>query len=218
MKYLFFDLDGTLTDPYEGIAGSILHALSSCGLPPADEKTLRSCIGPPLFDSFTRIFGMSEEQAAFAVSEYRKRYGQVCHLENRLLPFVGEGLKKLGEAGYVMAVATGKPTATAERILSHFGIRESFSAVVGSNLDGTLALKCEEIALAMQKTGAVAAQSAMIGDRFYDIEGGKSLGLYTVGLSCGYAEEGELEAAGADRIFPDFRRMTEFFVCKAKGL
>lgn len=209
MTYLIFDLDGTLTEPFEGISKSILYALEKSGYPPCDEVTLRECIGPPLFYSFTRIFGMSEEMANRAVLYYRERYHTLGWRENALLPHVKEGLEKLHEAGYVLAVATGKPTLFAERILFHFGVRKYLATVVGSELDGSLGKKVEEINEVLFRLNADKGECLMIGDRKYDIEGAKQAEIASAGLYCGYAEEGELEKAGADRVFPDFPSLVE---------
>ena len=69
-RYLLFDLDGTLTDPGEGITNSVAHALRRSGLEPPAREALYPFIGPPLMDSFRRFYGFSDEQARRAV---RKR-------------------------------------------------------------------------------------------------------------------------------------------------
>ena len=55
--HIYFDLDGTLTDPYEGITRCILHALDELGFPHPDDDYLYSCIGPPLWDTFPELVG-----------------------------------------------------------------------------------------------------------------------------------------------------------------
>ncbi len=214
MKYLFFDLDGTLTEPYEGITKSVIYALASYGIPRPDETTLRACIGPPLYAYFSDCFGMSAEESVRAVEKFRERYHAIGWKENALIAGVAESLERLAASGKILAVATGKPTVFAEKILSRFKIRSLFSAVVGSGLDGSLTEKREELARAMELVGAPAGESAMIGDRKFDVEGGRACGVFTAGVRCGYAEEGELERAGADVIFDDFRQLTEYFLPK----
>lgn len=212
MKYLIFDLDGTLTQPYEGITKSIIHALKTCGKEEPPEELLRECIGPPLEYSFSHIFGMNREETAVAVKAYRERYRKVCAEENALMPYVKEGLRRLSERGYIMAIATGKPTVFAEEIVKKFEIAEYFVALSGSGLDGSNSTKREEILGALEAVGEVSmGECCMIGDRKYDIEGGRSLGMHTAGLRFGYAAEGELEAAGAEMIFDDFEKLVYFF-------
>ena len=66
-KYCLFDLDGTLTDPKEGITRSVQYALRSFGIEEPDLKKLEGFIGPPLKDSFQEYYGFGEEQAAKAI-------------------------------------------------------------------------------------------------------------------------------------------------------
>lgn len=212
MKYLFFDLDGTLTDPYEGITKSALYAIDYFGYPRPEESVLRTCIGPPLYGWFQTVFSMTEEESVRAVEKFRERYHEVGWKENALLPGVKEGLFVLKKAGKTLAVATGKPTPFAKKILEFFGVAECFSAVVGSELDGTRITKEEELSCAMQQVGARREESVMIGDRKYDILGAHALGVTAFGVEIGYAEQGELENAGADLIFQDFPSLTEYLL------
>ncbi len=212
MKYLFFDLDGTLTYSDEGITKSIVYALESLGMPRPDEKLLRACIGPPLTDGFARYFHLTGEQNGLAVKKFRERYHDVGWKENRLIEGAKEALLALKERGKTLAVATGKPTVFAERILSYFEIRDLFSCVAGSGLDGSRSKKREEIAAAMNGVRASAHESAMIGDRKNDVEGAKACGIFAAGVSFGYAEEGELARAGADIVFDDFIQLQQYFI------
>jgi len=212
MQYLFFDLDGTLTDSYEGISKSICYALDAFGLPRPDEAILRACVGPPLYGSFERYFHMSKADAVRAVDKFRERYHETGWRENALISGAKECVTALKAAGKTLAVATGKPTEFARKILDKFDILQYFSAVVGSNLDGTRTDKAEEILVAMKLVGAAKEQSAMIGDRNYDIVGGKQAGIFTVGLDVGYAEEGELTGADPDVLFGDYPSLTRFLL------
>ena len=59
--YIFFDLDGTLTDSKEGILNSLRYAFDKLGEPVPPESTLIKFIGPPLQDSFAEFCGFSAE-------------------------------------------------------------------------------------------------------------------------------------------------------------
>ena len=71
-KFILFDLDGTLTDPAEGITKSVAYALSAYGIEVSDRSTLNCFIGPPLAESFSVYFGFSETDAKAAVDKYRE--------------------------------------------------------------------------------------------------------------------------------------------------
>ncbi|MBQ9990399.1 MAG: HAD hydrolase-like protein [Lachnospiraceae bacterium] len=212
-KYALFDLDGTLTDPREGITRSVCHALKAFGIEEEEDKVV-SFIGPPLRDSFMNLYGFSPEQAEEAVRVYRQRFSTVGLYEN--LPYEGmkELLEKCQRQGMRLAVASSKPQVFVEKILDHFQLREYFDVVVGSELDGTREKKDEVVEEALRQLEELVSgrgqtilsqifnrsNCCMVGDRKYDVEGGKRFYLYTLAVAYGYAEEGELEQAGADRI------------------
>src|SRR5213596_245372 len=99
MDAIFFDLDGTLTDPKPGITRSIQYALQKLDLraiPTEDELTW--CIGPPLRASFVRLLG-AEENADRAVSLYRERFSDIGLFENRVYDGISEVLTTLSQSG-----------------------------------------------------------------------------------------------------------------------
>ena len=94
-KYCLLDLDGTLTDPGIGITNSVMYSLKKFGIEVADRSELYSFIGPPLPDSFKRVFGFSEEQADRAVTYYREYFRDKGIFENVVYPGIPEALEQL---------------------------------------------------------------------------------------------------------------------------
>lgn len=200
-KYLLFDLDGTLTDPKLGITTSVQYALKAFGIEEPDLDKLEPFIGPPLRDSFMNFYQFNAEQAELAVAKYREWFAPTGVLQNKIYPGVEEMLVALKAEGKVLAVASSKPTVFVEQILRHFHIYDYFEVIVGSELNGVRGSKEEVVEEALSQLGAENnQQTVMIGDRKFDIQGGKEHGLLTVGVTFGYAEEGELEASGADYV------------------
>lgn len=206
-QYCLFDLDGTLTDPGEGITRCVQYALKTLGIEEPDLKKLEPFIGPPLSDSFMEFYGMSGEQAARAVEAYRERFAPVGIYENRLIDKIPKLLGKLKESGAVLAVASSKPGPFVHQILERFDIAKYFDVIVGSEPDGRRASKEEVVEEALCQLAVFGLHEkekkslcAMIGDRKFDIQGAKAHGLTGVGVRFGYASEGELEAEGADYI------------------
>ena len=193
---ILFDLDGTLTDPKEGITRSVQYALSKLGIY-ADTEELVRFIGPPLVESFATFFSLSPSDCELAVKYYRERFSQVGIFENAVYPGIPELLGRLEAAGKRLMVATSKPTVFARTILEHFGLATYFCEIVGSELDGTRADKGEVIACALASSGFGPEQAVMVGDRSYDIIGAAQNRLPAVGVLYGYGSREELEAAGA---------------------
>lgn len=201
LRYLLFDLDGTLTDSAEGILRCVQYALEQCGTPEPDAEKLRPFIGPPLLDSFQEFCGMPPARAAFAVEQYRKRFSTVGLLENAVYDGIPELLEQLREHGYVLAVATSKPEVYTLRILEHFDLSRYFTAVAGCDIHRAGETKADMIRLALRRLGLPEQeppQTVMIGDRKHDVLGAKECRVPCIGVRYGYAEAGELEQYGAD--------------------
>ena len=208
-KYLLFDLDGTITKSEEGIFNCIKYALDWAGIPYPEYSVFRSFIGPSLYDSFVREFGMDDAKAKEMVAKYRERYNVVGLFEAEVYEGVADTLCALKEKGCILSVATSKPTEPTLRILEKFGVGKYFDVVVGSNPDGTGSDKkhiISQVLESLKKDHDLTeemiqdGQVVMIGDRRYDIEGGKACGLQTIGVLYGYGSREEFEAAGADNI------------------
>ncbi|MCR4580234.1 MAG: HAD family hydrolase [Treponema sp.] len=197
--YLFFDLDGTLTDPALGITNSYKYALNYFGIEIPSYEKLCSFIGPPLVETFKNQFGFSDEKVIEGVKKYREYFAQKGLLENAVYPGIPELLQGLKEAGKKLVVATSKPEEYSVRIIEHFGLSKYFENVCGSNMDETRSKKDEVIAYALERNHiSDKSKILMIGDRKHDILGAKKVGLKSCGVLFGYGSREEHEEAGAD--------------------
>ena len=196
MDAIFFDLDGTLTDPKIGITRSIQYALEKLdqAIPTQDELTW--CIGPPLRASFMKMLD-SDQLADRALLLYRERFADIGLYENRVYPGIEDTLTGLRGTGRRLFVATSKPGLYAERIIDHFGLRRYFECVFGPELDGTRSDKTELLDYALKATLVDRSQSVMIGDRSHDIIGARNNGMTAIGVLYGYGSKEELMEAGA---------------------
>lgn len=190
-----FDLDGTLTDPFEGITRSIQYALEKMGASAVAADDLRWCIGPPLWESFRVLLGTQERpELDKAVAFYRERYTETGLFENTLIDGIPELLQELVGAGTRLHVCTSKPHAYAGKIVEHFGLSPYFGKVYGSELDGTRSAKAELIAHILEEERLVADEIVMIGDRKHDLIGANANGVKGVGVLWGYGSREELAA------------------------
>lgn len=199
MDALFFDLDGTLTDPKPGITRSIQYALQKLDLPVPSQDELTWCIGPPLRDSFVTLLG-GDSQADLAVTLYRERFGDVGLYENAVYPDIEHVLGALKQSHGRLFVATSKARVFAERIIEHFRLGSYFEHVFGAELDGTRVHKSDLLAYALENTGVHPSQALMIGDRSHDIIGAKNNGMAAIGVLYGYGSREELIDAGASHV------------------
>ncbi|MCX7779886.1 MAG: HAD family hydrolase [Negativicutes bacterium] len=195
-ELILFDLDGTLTDPKEGITKCIQYGLAKIGIDEPDLDKLVSFIGPPLKKSFREVYGLSEADATLALQYYRERFVDVGMYENAVYPGVPEMLKNLQSMGKRMVVATSKPTVYSVTILEHFQLSPFFRHIIGSNLDGTRVEKDEVIAFALEQVGAFdAAKTIMVGDRKHDVLGAAKNGINAIAVTYGYGSREELAGA-----------------------
>jgi phosphoglycolate phosphatase len=200
MDAIYFDLDGTLTDPKPGITRSIQYALQRLDhptMPTEDELTW--CIGPPLRASFVRLLG-AETSADLAVSYYRERFSDIGLYENGVYDGIGEVLTSLCASGHRLFVATSKPHVFAERIIDHFGLRDHFERVFGSELDGTRVDKSHLLEYALKQAAVDPSKTLMIGDRSHDMVGAVNNGMKGIGVLYGYGSRDELLGAGAHHV------------------
>lgn len=201
-KTFFFDLDGTLTDPAEGITRAVAHALSCYGIHVPEPLSLaEKFVGPPLAEGFQQYYGFSAEESYRAIDRFREYFREKGIFENRLYEGVPALLESLKAQGHAVVLATSKPEEFAHRILKHFDLFSYFDFAGGATMDERSRVSKEQVlSYAMESSGAAAARSFMIGDRDLDILAGKVFSLSTVGVLYGYGSREELTAAGADAL------------------
>lgn len=199
MKYttILFDLDGTLTRSEEGITRSALYASERLGFTGHTQEEFKAFIGPPLFLSFKEIVGMTDEQAERAIALYRERFSAVGWAENEVYPGIPALLRSLKKNGAKLAIATAKPQEFAVRIAERFGMSPYLDEIVGTTLETREADKSQIVAEAARRLGGV---PVMVGDRRYDVEAARALGMDGIGVTYGYGSGEELALAGAAHV------------------
>lgn len=198
-KYLFFDLDGTLTNSGEGIIRSLEYAFDELNLEKPPYEKLRRFIGPPLTVSFHEYMHFDDETTEKAIKKYRERYVVTGIFENEPYNGIPELLDELSSKGYRLAVATTKPEHMAIRVTDHFDLTKYFETVsgaVGENdtKESVIRKACERMNIPENKWEDI----LMIGDRKFDIIGAHQCGIKCIGVDYGFAPEGELKAYGVD--------------------
>lgn len=206
---ILFDLDGTLTDPLEGITKGAQFALHRMGIEVADNTTLSYFIGPPLLQSFMEHFGFTRDQAVQAARYYREYFQDQGIFQNLPYPGVAELLAGLQRSGCRLMTASSKPELFVRRILDRFGLSPYLCFAGGSELaENSTQTKADVIRYVLRETNTTdLTRTVMVGDRKYDVEGAHACGLPCIGVLYGYGSREELTQAGADALAEDFPQL-----------
>lgn len=209
---ILFDLDGTLTDPREGITRSVQHALAKLGIDEPDLQTLEHFIGPPLLQCFMQTYAFDEATAWQAVHHYRERFREIGLYENRLFDGVGELLELLLTQNRSLYIATSKPRVFAVEIARHFDFARHFKVIYGSELDGTRTDKVELIGHLLAQEHLAANNTLMIGDRKHDLIGARRNGLAAAAVGYGFGSREELQAEAPTYHFQTLAELHQAFM------
>ena len=205
--YIFFDLDGTLTDSSLGITNSFIYALKYYGEEIPSYKKLCTFIGPPLPETFKTHFGFNDEKSAEAVKKYREYFESEGLFENSVYQDIPEILQKFKTAGKHLVVATSKPEKYSVQILKFFNLAKYFDFICGSKKDEIIASGLKKCNI---KTDDQKSKVIMIGDRLHDIIGAKKNGIKSAGVLFGFGNLSELQNAGADYIIKTVTDLERF--------
>jgi phosphoglycolate phosphatase len=191
------DLDGTITDSFPAIVGSLKPALRDLGVPVPSDDALRSVVGPP-FELGLPLVGVPGDKLWAVIDRYREYYEAGGLFQCELYDGVVAMLDDLRTAGLVLAVATAKPEPSAVRILDHFGLADRFRVLAGATFEPGRRTKDEVITHALHELGIHAGPHVvMVGDRDHDVHGAAVHGIDCIGALWGYGGADELTRAGA---------------------
>jgi phosphoglycolate phosphatase len=205
---LIFDLDGTLSDNFEGIANCIVHACVRMRRTAPARERLARFVGPPLRDTFRELIaGATPEDVEQAIAFYRERYAVSGWQENFLYPQVADTLRQLRERGHRLFVCTSKPRVFALRIVAHFGLEPLFGGIYGADLEGGFDDKSKLLAHLLDCEGVARDRAFMIGDRAQDVRAANANHVAAIGALWGYGSREELAAAGGSMFASEPREL-----------
>lgn len=199
-RYIFWDLDGTIANTYEGISNCLRYALEPYQICLGSEAEVRKFIGPPFRYSFPKYCGLNPEQTEEAIRRYRERYIPVGVYECELFPGVRETMEKFRADGCIQVLTSSKPEAQCRQVLEKFALSDLFNEVTGASPDGKIDTKLEVLQEAFrrirQKNDCQKNQVILIGDTQYDADGAKATGIDCIGVTYGFGTKEELLAHG----------------------
>ena len=202
MKFdaVIFDFDGTVADTGEGVRNAVRYALNEYKMPIYEER-LNEFLGPPLYITFERMYGVSPELASDIVDTYRVYYADRGVHECKAYDGILDLASDLKEAGVKLAIASSKPLVFLEIGVRETGAGKHIEEVVGPELKNHEANKAYLVRAACERLGIEPSKRvAMIGDRFYDIDGANEVGVTSIGVEYGFGHREEFEDHNADYI------------------
>lgn len=215
---VLFDFDGTIADTSRGIKNAIRYSLAQKDIPVGDPAGLDYFIGPPLYDGYHHVYGTEDPLTSELVDLYRVYYGKQGVFELELYPGIKEMLVALKEAGVKTAVTSSKPLHFLEMAVPSVGVDVYFDAIIGPELKNKEANKTYLVHKGMEKLGVSAEDRVcMVGDRFFDVEGGKNAGVHAIGVTYGFGTAEELQSAGADFLAHSAKELKDLLLGENKG-
>lgn len=205
---ILFDLDGTLTDSFLGIANSWKYALKKLNIE-IDPDILRTFIGPPLEKTFSEYFKFNKENIEIGKKYYREYFSEKGLYENTLYDGIENLLKEINARNKICILATSKPIVFAEKIIKYLNIDAYFKYTVGGNLEGTFVEKEDIIKYIIENYNLKKSETIMVGDRKYDIIGANKNGIKSIGVLYGYGSRAELENENPEYIINSAKEILE---------
>lgn len=203
IRALCFDVDGTLSDTDDLYVQRLVNLLRPLGFLIRDIPRLARRLvmwmeapGNALL-GLADTFGIDDEMVA--VIDWMSRRRKKAWKKFLLVPGVDDMLSAL-HGRYPMAVVSARDEANTRRFLEQFGLTDYFDAIVTALSAEHTKPYPDPVLLAAEKMGVAPHHCLMIGDTTVDIRAGKAAGAQTIGVLCGFGEEGELKRLGADLI------------------
>lgn len=210
---IFFDLDGTLTNPEHGLIASFEYALKKMGVSYGKREELKRYIGPPLYDEWRSVYGFDEEEATRALLLFREYFAVYGWWDNLLYDGVRKMLSELKMAGKRIFLSTSKPEIFATKILNLFDISRFFDFIGGASTDKTRDKKHEVLEYVLDAIGEPERSTCiLVGDRKYDAEGARMVGIDSLGVLYGHGDEQEIFSAGFTAVAKSVEDITAFLL------
>lgn len=211
-ELIAFDLDGTLTEPSEGLVASFAYALDRMAVDYGTRESLVRYIGPPLYTQWRQDYGFSVEEADRALAYFHDYYASRGWRENRVYDGIPALLERLRARGYRIALATSKPEHFARDILDLFHLTPYFDLIVGAVDEKVREKKSEVLDFVLSSFPELARERCiLVGDRVYDAEGAALCGIDSLGVLYGHGSRAEVDAAGFTYVAETVEDILAFF-------
>ncbi len=211
-QYILWDMDGTISNTYEGVSRSLMQAFERYGI---EWEGDYSCfIGPPMRESLPQYAGVPEDLVEDVIAKFRERYNPIGVYECELFPGVRETLEAFQNAGTVQVIASSKPEERCREIVRQFELTDLFNDVVGASMDGRIDTKIEVLDEAFRRFRErdphfAKEDCVLIGDTKYDADGAREAGIDCIGVGYGFGTTEEMLEHGAIKVYEDLAELVE---------
>lgn len=183
-ELLVFDWDGTLMDSAGAIVGALQSACADLDLPVPSDEQARYIIGLGLGDAMSHILpDIDPDDYPRIVERYRFHYLQ-RDADTALFPGAAELVAGLNEAGFLLAVATGKGRRGLERVLESTGLKALFHASRCAD-EGHSKPDPGMLGALLRELAVTSDRALMIGDTTHDMEMARAAGVARVAVAYG---------------------------------
>ncbi|MDW6091666.1 phosphoglycolate phosphatase [Vibrio rhizosphaerae] len=223
IQLIVFDLDGTLLDSVPDLAVAADQAVRALGYPGVSEAQVRDyvgngadvLIGRALSQSLTVDPSLSPELMQDARQRFDECYAATGHRLSHLYPGVKETLAQLHQAGFILAIATNKPSRFVPDILQQHGISHYFKEVIGG--DRFEKKKPDPMALEWLLTtyNCQPRQMLMVGDSKNDILAAQRAGCRSFGLTYGYNHGEPIADSNPDYVADQISQLLDIVLVSA---
>ena len=190
LKLIIFDLDGTLVDAYRAITRSFNFTMRALKLPAQDSGVIRRAVGggdANLLKPF-----VPEKSLAHALAIYRAHHAKALERYVRFLPHVKRTLAYLKKQGYLLAIASNRPTRFSRIIVRHLGLRDYIGFMLCADKLAHGKPHPEILRAIMRRYALSPSRTMYVGDMAIDAQAGRRAGVRTVVVTTGSGTRQEI--------------------------
>ncbi len=206
-RIIIFDLDGTLINAYPAIIESFNYTMKRIGAPLQDANTICRAVGwgdKQLLRPFVK-----EEVFEEALKIYRHHHKKALIAKARLLPWARWTLEVLKRKGFLLAIATNRPTKFSNILLRHLELKKYFDMVLCGDRVKRAKPFPDILERILQRFRLKPHQAFYVGDMPIDVQAGKRARIKTIVIPSKSSSVRELKAKAPYKIIENLRELTK---------
>ena len=191
-KLLIFDWDGTLIDSEATIVSCMQQAIEQEGLEERSADEIKNIIGLGLEEAIQCLYPEADEfMVNTLVNRYRAYFFSDDAPQSQLFSGVAETIEALSDAGFLLAIATGKSRRGLDKELAHSGLEDYFpiTRTAEETFSKPHPMMLDEI---LVDYNVDVENALMIGDSEYDLQMANNIAMDSLAVTCGVHDREQL--------------------------